>query len=147
MKHLEKVFAIQMENGLLPRIKKCSFMQSSVELIGHIVNKYGFHVGEEKISKIKEASPPTTRKELRSFLGLASYYRRFIPSFENILKPLNAKTSEKVSFVWTEEMQKFFDCLKQKLITAPVLAYPDYQKSFLVCTNASNKAIGAVLSH
>ena len=69
-----------------------------------------------------------------------------MPGFANISKPLNANTSEKVTFVWTEEMQKSFDALKLKLITAPVLAYPDYQKEFLVCTDASNKAIGAVLS-
>ena len=146
LKCLENVFATLKENGLRFRIKKCSFMQSSVELLGQIVDKCGVHVDEEKISKIKEPSPPMTRKELRSFLGLASYYRRFVPDFGNISKPLNTKTSEKVTFVWTEEMQTSFDTLKQKLITVPVLAYPDYQKAFLVCTDASNKAIGTVLS-
>ena len=101
-------------------------MSSSAELLGHIFDKYGVHVDE--------------------FLGLASYYRRFILGFANISKPLNVKISEKVTFVWTEEMQKSFDASKQKLITAPVLAYPDYQKAFSACTDASNKAVGAVLS-
>ena len=121
-------------------------MLSSVELLLHIVDKYGVHVDEEKISKVKEESVPTTRKELRSFLGLASYYRRFISGFANTSNTLNAKTSKKVTFVRRKEMQKSFDALKQKLITAPVLAYPDYLRKFLDCTDASNKAIGAVLS-
>ena len=96
--------------------------------------------------KIKKVSPRTTSKELGSFLGLASHYRRFIPGFENTSKPINAKTSEKVTFVWTEEMQKSFDALKLKLVTSPVSAYPDYQKYFLVCNNASNDVIRAFLS-
>ena len=82
---------------------------------------------------------------MRSFLELASYYRRFMPDFANISKPLNAKTSEKVTFVWTEETQESIDACKLKLIIATVLAYPNYQKGFLVCTDASNKAIGALL--
>ena len=146
LKHLDNVFAILKENGLRLRIKNCSFMQSSVELLGCIVYKYGVHVYEEKIPKIKKASPPTTRKELRSFLGLVSLYRQFIPVFVNISKPLNAKTSEKIILVWTEEVQKSFDALKLKLIIAPVLAYPNYQKALFVCTDALNKPIGAVLS-
>ena len=96
--------------------------------------------------KIKEASSRTTGKELRSFLGFASYYRRFLPGFANKSNLLNAKTSEKVTFVWAQEEQNSFDALKLKLITAPVLAYTAYQKSSLVCIDAPNKAIGAVAS-
>ena len=120
--HLENVFAILKENSLRFWIKNCSFVQSSVLLLGHIVDKYEVHVDEEKVSKIKEAPRATTTKELRFFLGLVSYYRRFIPGFANISKPLKAMTSEKVTFVFTEEKLTSFDALKQKLITAPVLA-------------------------
>ena len=90
--------------------------------------------------------PTATRKELRSLLGLESYYRRFIPDFANTSKLFNAETSERLTSVWTEEMQKSFYALKLKLITALILSYPDYQKALLVCTHASNKDIGAALS-
>ncbi len=79
--HLENIFRILKDNGLKLRIKKCSFMQPSVEVLRHIVDKNGVHVGDQKVEKVRDAIPATTRKELRSFLGLALYYRRFIPGF------------------------------------------------------------------
>ncbi len=144
--HLENVFAILKNNGLRLRIKKCSFMQPSVELLRHVVDKNCAHVDEQKVEKVRDAIPPTTRKELRSFLGLASCYRRFIPGFTRIAKPLNEKASDKIKFVCSEDMQTVFEELNVKLTSAPVLAYPDYEKPFVVCTDASRNAIGAVLS-
>ena len=85
-------------------------MKSSVELLGHVADKSGVLVDEEKILKIKEVSPPTTRKELRSFFVLASFNRRFIYGLANISKSLNAKTSEKLITVWTEETETHY-CL------------------------------------
>ncbi len=84
-------------------------MQPSVELLRHTVDKNGVHFDEQKVEKVKDAMPPTTRKELRSFLGLVSYYRRFIPGFAKTSKPLNQNTSDKVKFVWFEEMQSAFE--------------------------------------
>ncbi len=144
--HLENVFRILKNNGLRLRIKKCSFMQPSLELLGHIVDRNSVHVDDQKVEKVRNAVPPTTRKEFREFLGLASYYRRFIPGFAKIAKPLNEKTSEEVKFVWSGEMQTAFEELKVKLTSAPVLAYPDYEKKFVVCTDASSRAVGAVIS-
>ena len=95
---------------------------------------------------MRDAILPTTRKELRSFLGLASYYRRFIPGFARIARPLNNKTSDNVKFVWSEDMQTAFEELKVRLTSAPVLAYSYYEKPFVVCTDASSKAVGAVVS-
>ncbi len=144
--HVKKVFEILEENGLRLRIKKCSFMQHKVELLGHVVDRNGMHVDDHKVDKIKNAVSPTTKKEFRSFLGSASYYRRFIQRFAGISKPLAETNSEKVQFLWTHSMQMAFDTLKTKLTTTPVLPYPDYEKPFIVCTDAFSKAIGAVLS-
>ncbi len=144
--HLDNVLRILKDNGLRLRIKKCSFMQPSVELLGHIVDKNVVHVDDQKVEKVRAAIPPTTRKELRSFLGLASYYRRFIPGFTKKARPLNEKTSHKVKFEWSEELMNSFEELKVKLKSAPVLSYLEYAKQFLVCTDASSRAVGAVLS-
>ena len=121
-------------------------MQPSVELLGHVVDKNGVHVDEQKVEKVRDAIPPTTRNELRSFLGLASYYRRFIPELARISRLLNEKTSDKVKFIWSEDMQTAFEELKVMLTSAPILAYPDYEKPFVVCTDESSEAVGAVLS-
>ena len=121
-------------------------MQPSLEFLGHIVDKNGVDFDEQKVGKVGDAIPPTTRKELRSFLGLASYYRRFILGFARVAKPLNEKTSDNVKFVWSEGMQTAFEELKMRLTSAPVHAYQDYEKPFVVCTDASSKAFSAVLS-
>ncbi len=91
-----------------------------------------------------DAIPPTTRKELRSFLGLDSYYRRFITGFAKIARPLNEKTSDKVKFLWSEGMQTVFEEPKVNLTSMPVLPYPDYEKPFAICTDASSRAVGAL---
>ncbi len=93
--HLENVFALLKNNRLSLRIKKRSFMQPNVELSGHIVDRNGLHIYEQKVEEVRDAIPPTTRKKLRSFLGLASYYHLLIPGFTKIATPLNEKTSDK----------------------------------------------------
>ncbi len=121
-------------------------MQPRVQLLGHTIDRYGFHTNEDKVQKVRDAQSPGDAKELRPFLGLSSYYRRFIKGFAKIASPLSEKTLEKVDFEWMSEMQQAFETLKQALITAPVLAYPDFTKPFIVATDASKRAIGAVLS-
>ena len=134
------------KHGLRLRLKKCFFMQPRVELLGHLVDKNGVHVHDAKIERIRDALSPTNRKELRSFLGWVSYYRRFIKGFAKIASPLTEKTSENVEFSWSEEMQAAFEALKKSLTTPPVLIYPKYEKEFIVATDASSRAVGAVLS-
>ena len=102
-KHLEKGFGTLNGNGLRLRIRKCSFMQSSLHSIFLIVDKHDIHVDEEKTSKIEEASPPITRKGPSSFLGSTSFHLRFLPSFSNMRKPLNENPLEKVTFIWTKK--------------------------------------------
>ena len=144
--HLKTVFDLLRKNGLRLRLKKCFFMQPRVELLGHYVDADGVHVDHAKVGKIRNAIAPRDRKSLRSFLGLASYYRRFIKGFAKIAQPLSEKTSENAQYEWTDRMQAAFERLKDALTTAPVLVYPDYSKQFIVSTDASSIAVGAVLS-
>ena len=143
--HLENVFALLLKHGLRIRLKKCSFMQPRVGLLGHCIDKGGIHTDGRKVQTIRDAHASRSRKVLRSFLGIASYYRRFIKNFAKIARTLLEKTSEKVEIEWAPSMQKSFDTLKQALTTAPVLAYPDFSKPFLVATDTSSAAVGAVL--
>ena len=114
--------------------------------LGHIITPEGIKTDPEKTRAVKEFPIPTKLKELQAFLGLAGYYRRLIPEYSKIAKPLSSITSSKVEFTWTAEQQNAFDTLKEALTTAPLLIYPDFTKEFVVTTDASDVAIGAILS-
>ena len=142
--------------------KKSFFFQKSVTFLGHILSAKGISPNPEKVDKIKTWPTPSNPKEVHSFIGLASYYRRFIPNFAKFAGPLHAlivpaSTKQKLRkgeiwkkdlppFEWTEQCQQTFDALKDALTSAPVLAYPDYSKPFILETDASLKGLGAVLS-
>ena len=117
--------------------------------MGHIITQDGIAPDPQKIQKTKHYPVPTSADDVRSFLGLAGYYRRFIPNFGKVAKSLTQKTQKaalKEPFQWTEEDQKAFEYLRTCLITQPILAYPDFQTEFLLFTDACNYGIGAVLS-
>ncbi|KMQ84754.1 enzymatic polyprotein endonuclease reverse [Lasius niger] len=99
-----------------------------------------------KLTAIKNFLTPKMIKHIQSFIGLAGYYRKFIEVFSRIAKPLTKLTKKSENFVWTAEQQNAFDALKEKLMTAPVLKYPDFSEQFNVTTDASDYAVGAVLS-
>ena len=159
---IELVFSRLKKFSLKVKPKKSFFFQTEVSFLGHILSAKGISPNPEKVDKIRDWPIPKTSKEVHSFIGLASYYRRFIPNFAKWSKPLNAliippahqvkvrrgemKKSELTEFIWSKECQEGFDALKQALTTAPVLAYPDYTKPFILETDASLKGLGAVLS-
>ena len=120
---------------------------SRVEMLGHCIGKEGIHTNERKVQNIRDAHPPSNRKQLKYFHGIVSYSQRFFKNLPKIAGPVTEKTSEKVDFNCTPPIQKSFNTLKQALSTAPVLlAYPYFSKPFLVATDASRAAVGAVLS-
>ena len=123
-----------------------SFCQAEVRYLGHTITPAGLKPNDDQLKVVKEYPSPKNVKELRQFLGLASYYRRFIKEFAKIAHPLHALTCKGKVFVWTEECQSAFQDLKRKLVTAPVLAIPNFDKGFLLETDASIKGLGAVLS-
>ena len=146
VKHLLEVFCVIADHGLKLTASNCSFAQFKVRLLGHVVDTNGVHVDPGKIETILKMVTPSNTTELRSFLGLAGYYRRFIPRFAEESACLHAATSSKKPFSWTEETKKTFESLKLKLTTPPVLAFPNLDELFLVETDASSVAVGAVLA-
>ena len=159
---IEFVFSRLKEFNLKIKPKKSHFFQTSVTFLGHILSANGVSPNPEKVAKIKDWPTPKTPKEVHSFVGLASYYRRFIPNFAKWAGPLHAlivpasfkqkihrgemKKSDLPEFQWTPACQEGFDQLKKAVMEAPVLAYPDYSKPFILETDALLKGLGTVLS-
>ena len=159
---IEFVFSHLKEFKLKIKPKKSHFFQTSVTFLGHILSADGVSPNPEKVAKIKDWPTPKTPKEVHSFVGLTSYYHRFIPNFAKWAGPLHAlivpasfkqkirrgemKKSDFPEFQWTPACQEGFNQLKKALMEAPVLAYPDYSKLFILETDASLKGLGAVLS-
>ena len=132
--------------GLKLKPNKCQLFQKEVSFLGHVINEDGVNTDPKKIECIANWPIPTCVKEVRSFLGLCSYYRRFIAEYSHIAKPLTRLTEKNYKFNWTHECSEAFEKLKQQLTTAPVLAHPDFSKPFILDTDASDLAIGSVLS-
>ena len=132
--------------GLKLHPNKCHFGKKQVTFLGHIVSGDGVATDPQKTSKVASWPVPTCQHEVWQFLGLAGYYRKFIKGFATIAKPLHRLTEKNVVFKWTSDCQEAFEELRQQLVSPPILAFPDYQKPFILDTDASNLGIGAVLS-
>ena len=132
--------------GLKLKAKKCVLFQTEVKYLGHIVSRDGVATDPVKIKAVKEWPTPTSVTQVRSFLGLAAYYRRFIKDFSKIAAPLHQLTEKNQKFSWADECNEAFNQLKESLTTTPVLAYPVMGKQFILDCDASDIAIGAVLS-
>ena len=126
---------------------KCKLFREKTPFLGHVVSRQGIEVDPKKMQSVKAWPVPTKEKEVRSFLGLASYYRRFIPGFATLAAPLHGLTKKDANFPleWTKECQQGFDKLKLALTTAPVLSYPQREGAFFLSTDASDDGLGAVL--
>lgn len=143
--NLEKVLKRLASVGLKIKTKKCQFFKKSVEYLGHIISGDGIRPDPAKFSIIEEWPVPKTVKDVQSFLGLVNYYRRFIENFADIARPLYKLTSKGAPFLWSPECQEAFEILKHKVMTPPVLSFPNFSEPFVLQTDASDKAIGAVL--
>ncbi|GFV35299.1 retrovirus-related Pol polyprotein from transposon 412 [Trichonephila clavipes] len=125
---------------------KCKFFQKEVNYLGHIISAEGVRTDPEKVSAVKNWKRPENLRELRSFLGLCTYYRKFVKGFSNIARPLHKLTESKQKFQWTKECEDSFLQLKEALTSSPILIYPQPDKPFILDTDASNESVGAVLS-
>jgi hypothetical protein len=143
--HLQQVFELLNRDHWKVKISKCSFAQSQVAYLDHVVSSKGVATDPSKIQAIANWRVPSSIKELHSFLGLAGYYRKFIRHFGIICQPLHALLKKGVLFVWTSDQSLAFQTLKKALTSAPVLALPDFIIPFTVKTDASDSGVGAVL--
>ena len=134
------------EFNLKLKPSKCSFLRKEVHYLGHIITDKGVKPDPQKIKCVLDFPTPSNQKEIKSFLGLSGYYRRFIPGYGQISKPLTSLLKKDVSFRWSDLCQEAFDKLKSILTTEPLLQYPDFGRTFNLTCDASNFAIGSVLS-
>ena len=146
LRNLELVWERLRESGLHLKPEKCHLVQEEVEYLGFVVSGRGITTSPSKVQAVKEFPVPEDVTSLRSFLGLSSYYRRFIANFSTIAAPLFHLTKKDVPFVWSNRCQEAFQQLKDTLSSASVLAFPDFTKPFVLETDASGKGIGAILS-
>ncbi|KAA0051542.1 pol protein [Cucumis melo var. makuwa] len=143
--HLRMVLETLRANKLYAKFSKCEFWLKQVSFLGHVVSKAGVSMDPAKIEPVTSWSRLSTVSEVRSFLDLAGYYRRFVENFSRIATPLTQLTRKGAPFVWSKACEDSFQNLKQKLVTAPVLTVPDGSWSFVIYSDASNKVLGCVL--
>ncbi len=143
--HLRQVFRTLRDNQLYVKKEKCSFAQGEVAFLGHIIGGGKLRMDQSKVQAIQEWEPPTKVTELRSFLGLVNYYRRFIRGYSSIAAPLTDLLKKGKNWDWSSRCQQAFEELKKAIVEETVLTLPDYGKPFEVHTDASDFAIGGVL--
>ncbi|KAJ9541670.1 hypothetical protein OSB04_028176 [Centaurea solstitialis] len=145
VEHLREVLEILRKEQLYAKFSKCDFWLQEVQFLGHLVNREGIKVDPAKVEAVMKWETPKSPTEIRSFLGLAGYYRRFIQDFSKVAVPLTKLTRKNVSFVWGEEQQSAFETLRQKLCEAPVLTLPEGVEDMTVYCDASYHGLGCVL--
>ncbi|GFU81391.1 retrovirus-related Pol polyprotein from transposon 412 [Trichonephila clavipes] len=146
LQNIRKVLSKLSDANLKLNPSKCKFFQKEVNYLGHIISAECVRTDPEKASAVKNWKRPENLRELRIFLGLCTYYRKFVKGFSNIARPLHKLTESKQKFQWTKECEDSFLQLKEALTSSPILIYPQPDKPFILDTDASNESVGAVLS-
>lgn len=144
VEHVKVVLQLLKDHRLYVNRKKCEFGKSKVAYLGHVISKAGVAMDQSKIHAMLEWPLPKSVKELRGFLGLTGYYRKFIQSYAKIAEPLTDQL-KKDNYMWTVAATNAFETLKKAMVTAPILVLPDFQKLFTVEIDASGFGVGAVL--
>jgi hypothetical protein len=144
-KHLHVILQRLRDHHLYAKFSKCEFWLDTVKFLGHTISGDGISVDPSKVQEVMDWKPPTSVHQIRSFLGLAGYYRRFIPDFSRIAKPMTELLKKGVKFSWDQKCEDAFHLLRSHLTTAPVLAQPDISKPFDIYCDASGTGLGCVL--
>jgi hypothetical protein len=145
VKHLRIELEKLKKEKLYAKFSKCEFWMEKVIFLGHVISKEGITVDLAKFKAVANWKRPKSSTEIRSFLGLAGYYRKFIEGFSKLASPLTQLARKKVPYVWGEKCEKSFQELKETLCTAPVLALPEMNKPYEIYADASKKGLGGVL--
>ncbi|KAI3808712.1 hypothetical protein L1987_24670 [Smallanthus sonchifolius] len=143
--HLREVLEVLKQEKLYAKFSKCAFWHREVQFLGHVINPNGIMVDPAKIETVKEWNVPKTPTEIRSFLGLAGYYRRFIQDFSRIASPLTKLTRKELKYEWGPTQNNVFEELKTRLTQAPVLTLPEGNEDLVVYSDASGQGLGCVL--
>ena len=146
LQHMRVLFQRLREANLKLKDSKCNYFKTHVQDLGHLISGKGIKPLPEKLESVKKMPAPTTLKEIKQFLGLVGYYRKFIPRFADIARPMTNLTKQDVPFEWTLQCQASFEMLKDALITSPILKYPDPNKPYTLFTDASKHAWACVLT-
>ena len=146
LQHLRLVLQVLRDNDFKIKLSKCDFERPEVKFLGHIVGQHGVKVDTDKVAVVQNWPTPTNMRAVRSFLGLAQYFRRFIENFSKIAAPLTHLTKKDTPFRWDDNCEQAFNHLKHALTHAPVPALPDFSRHFEVICDASVEGIGAVLT-
>ena len=146
LEHLEIVFSCLWEAGLKMKCSKCDFFKSEVHYLGHLISPEGISPLPDKLDSIKQMPVPNSAKEIKQFLGLTGYYRKFVPRFADISRPLTTLMKKDTKFEWTPACQKSFELLKETLCGEPVPKYADTSKPYTLYTDASKFGWAGVLT-
>ena len=146
LQHLEEIFERLRKAGLKLKLQKCSFFKKHIQYLGHIISDEGIQPLPEKLESIRKMPTPQTAKQVKQFLGLVGYYRKFVPRFADISRPLTKLTKKNEPYNWTTECDKCFHMLKNYLQEAPILRYPDPEADYTLYTDASKYAYAGVLT-
>ena len=144
--HLEEVFCQLRQAGLKMKCSQCDFFKSKIHYLGHLISAHGISPQPDKLDTIKYMPTPKDAKKIKQFLGLTGYYRKFVPRFVDISRPLTQLTKKEMKFVWTLECQKSFELLKSHLCGEPMLKYADTSKPYTLYTDASKYGWAGVLT-
>jgi hypothetical protein len=145
--HLRVMLQRLPDHQLYAKFTKCEFWINEVSFLGHVISSEGIAMDPSKVRDVLDWEPPKSVHQVRSFLGLAGYYRRFIPNFSKVSKPITELLKKGTKYVWSKKCDEAFQTLKKLLTTSPVLAQPDIAKPFDVYCNASGTGLGCVLMH
>ncbi|GJR84695.1 putative reverse transcriptase domain-containing protein [Tanacetum coccineum] len=141
--HLKAILELLKKEESYAKFSKCEFWIPKVQFLGHVIDSQGIQMDPAKIESIKDWASPKTLTEIRQFLGLVGYFRRFIEGLSKVAKPMTKLMQKKVAFEWGDEQEAAFQTLKNKLCSAPILALPQGAENFIVYCNASHKGLGA----
>ncbi|GJZ14063.1 putative reverse transcriptase domain-containing protein [Tanacetum coccineum] len=143
--HLKAILGLLKKEELYAKFSKCEFWILKIQFLGHVIDNQGVHVDPAKIESIKDWTSPKTSTEIRQFLGLVGYFRRFIKGFSKVAKPMTKLMQKKVAFEWGDKQEVAFQTLKNKLCSAPILALSQGAENFIVYCDTSHKGLGVVL--